>query len=266
MFNLQKLATLLINRANSLADTLPPAVLVSLFSLVVKSAPASSQEQIVQSLWTFVDHSNASQSVRFAVVDSLLSGSASEVTLLTEGSLDKVAIEATETALSGGMQAGLSASVAASSITTRESVLRRSLMRDHVSQDALHTILALISTSTHDSVMDSLATQSHASSVPQASLIILASYAKDHMADLIDSDIWCQAVIGVHHLVHLLPRVSGDSASSHAIEIWRLTESLDQQVQAGLQIKVMESLATLLAQTSCRVELVYPFPTKASKY
>jgi hypothetical protein len=119
----------------------------------------------------------------------------------------------------------------------------------------LNTILALVSTSIHDSVYDLLTAHPEAH-VPQAAVQIFAAYAQAHLSEVNKSDIFSRALVGLHHLVVLLPRLheTGHDIPAQAQLVWGQTVQLDSEARGDLSQKTLSDLAGLIQDISCRVE------------
>lgn len=123
-----------------------------------------------------------------------------------------------------------------------------------LSQDAQHTILALVCTSIHDEVFNLLTGEEPNQRVGSAALEIFAAYALDHGAEVVRSDICLQAVVAIHHLVILNDVITAKNpVPAFAISMWEQVRHLPQEEQALVAAKVIDSLKHLIGDTSCRI-------------
>lgn len=85
---------------------------------------------------------------------------------------------------------------------------------------------------------------------------IFAAYAQAHLSEVIDSDVFSRALVGLHHLVVLLPRLheTGHLVPAQAKSVWDETVKLDERVKGDLSQKILGDLAGLVQDISCRVE------------
>lgn len=115
--------------------------------------------------------------------------------------------------------------------------------------------MALVSTSIHDSVYD-LITAHPEARVPQAAVQIFAAYAQSHLAEVLASDIFSRALVGLHHLVVLLPRLheAGHAVPTQAKVVWDETKKLEGEAKGDLSQKILSDLSGLVQDVSCRVE------------
>lgn len=227
-------ATLLANLPIYL-NGLQPALAVSLVSSV-------SSPELVQTFWSNIDSAELEQSARFALVEQCLRDTSSS--LLTDGSLDTIALEATQTAL-------------ASSTGTGRNVARNAITHSSaLSVDARNTILALICTAIHDQVDDLLSGSDI--EVSTAALEIFAAHAQQAGGQVVESDIHLDALVAVHHLTHLLPRESMEefAVPPAAAEIWAGIGKLEEKEKGVVQDRVDTALAIMLGQTTCRIQYV----------
>lgn len=114
---------------------------------------------------------------------------------------------------------------------------------------------ALVATSIHDSTHSLLTTQPDVR-IPQEAIEIFASYAQQHAVEVIDSEILRGALVGVHHLAVLLPRLheEGYVVPPAAQELWSRSKELSEEDQEKLAKLVLADLASLISDVSCRVE------------
>lgn len=126
-----------------------------------------------------------------------------------------------------------------------------------LSQDALHTILALVCTSIHDEVFNLLTGEEPGQRIGSAALEIFAAYALEHGTEVVQSDICLQAVVAIHHLVVLNDVLSTKSpVPAFAVSMWEQVRHLPQEEQAMVAAKVMDSLKHLIGDTGCRIVCV----------
>ena len=94
--------------------------------------------------------------------------------------------------------------------------------------------------------------------MPQAAVQIFAEYAQTHLSEVINSDIFSRALIGLHHLVVLLPRLheTGHAVPKQAKSVWDETTKLEGKPKADMTQKILGDLAGLVQDISCRVEWV----------
>lgn len=204
--------------------------------MVVDLFGAAQNDQVRHQFWQHVD-SSGDLSSRFALAQGVIASPNSF--LASEGCLDAIALEATQAALAGGSGTALAASAVCGTL---------------LSQDAVHTILALVCTAIHDQVDDLLNGSDVA--VPIDALEILASYASVVGSDIIKSDVQVQALVAVHHLTHLLPRNSLETFDIPPIaaKIWTGVERLEEGDKRVLDRHVEQALAYMLGQVSCRIQ------------
>lgn len=191
-----------------------------------------------QQFWQIVDSPSVDAATRFALAQSVIALPNSS--LRVNGYLDTIALEAAQSALASG--AGTSLAAAA----VREPSL--------LSNDALHTILALVCTAIHDQVDDLL--NGSDAAVPIDALEIFASHAEVVGAEVIKSDVQVQALVAVHHLTHLLPRNSLETFEipSIAARMWTGVEALQGEEKTALDGHVERALADMLGQVTCRIQ------------
>jgi hypothetical protein len=116
-------------------------------------------------------------------------------------------------------------------------------------------ILALVSTAIHDSVYDLLSAGPE-SKVSEAAVEIFAAYATTHLPEVVESDVFNGALVALHHLVVLLPRLheAGHAVPAQAKQVWDLASTLAGEPQAKLVDLVLTDLAGLVQDIACRVE------------
>lgn len=116
-------------------------------------------------------------------------------------------------------------------------------------------ILALVSTSIHDSVYDLLSASPDAT-IPAAAVEIFAAYATTHPAEILASAIFNPALVALHHLVVLLPRLreDGHAVPAQAKQVWDAANALEGESKAKLVDLVLTDLAGLIQDIACRVE------------
>jgi hypothetical protein len=92
--------------------------------------------------------------------------------------------------------------------------------------------------------------------VPQAAVQIFVAYAQVHLSEVIKSDNFSRALVGLHHLVVLLPRLheTGRIIPAQAQHMWGQTAQLDSEAKGNLSQKILSDLAGLIQDISCRVE------------
>ncbi|KAK4688698.1 E3 ubiquitin-protein ligase listerin, partial [Tremellales sp. Uapishka_1] len=236
-----KLVDLIQHHALALAETLPPSLAMRLLEAVTLVVSAEEQANCKESFWNLIESSNAPQETRFALVQALLTNESAR--LLTEGSLDKTAVEATELALTSESLPAISVASACISQKT------------HISLDSLHTVVALVSTAIQNSIHDTLSIGG-VSTVPTAALEIFATFAKDNMSDIVASEIYTHALVAVHHLVFLLPRLEDHELSTSSVgsSLWSLTQTLGGHEKTILNAAVGASLAEIMGQVASRVD------------
>ncbi|WWD02614.1 hypothetical protein V865_000654 [Kwoniella europaea PYCC6329] len=183
-----------------LSTALPSDLLVSLLS-VIQSNSSTNQERIQQITLSLLQSSEIDTSKRFLFAQSLLSAPTDG--LLQPGSLDNLATESTQSALASNSPEPTSVTISCLKAT------------QYLSRDALDEVLALVSTAIHDST-EKLITGHEFSenTLPISAFKIFATYASEHLEEVIESEIWIQSLISIHHVIFLLPRVPDHIASS----------------------------------------------------
>ena len=239
-----------------LVDILSPDLLIALFNVTSASGPAEevSSRQI---LWRLINSTSIAQDSRFGLTRSLLSSGSTNQ--LEEGSLDVIAVEATETALVANDVAA--ASLVASCVVAEgtdtlfpDPIGRAEYISGHITVDALQTVLALVCTAIHVAVGELLATSSDPI-LPTAAISVLAAYAHSHVHHLVVSDVYVRAVVSIHHLLFLVPKMDSMISIPDAVKAaWSRTSDLSAEYQAALTKKVQEALAEFLGDVRCRVE------------
>ncbi len=92
-------------------------------------------------------------------------------------------------------------------------------------------------------------------SLPAIAVDILAPYAKEHMGDLVRSDVYVQALVAIHHMLYILPGLGDRSSPSATAEsIWSGTGQLSLEERQILVDKIDQNLSELIGQISCRAE------------
>ena len=116
-------------------------------------------------------------------------------------------------------------------------------------------ILALVSTSIHDSVYDLLSAEPE-TRIPAAAIEIFAAYASAHLEEVLGSDIFSRALVSLHHLVVLLPRLheTGHTIPAQAQQVWTSANALKGDPKAKLVDLVLADLSSLIQDITCRVE------------
>jgi len=113
----------------------------------------------------------------------------------------------------------------------------------------------LVCTAIHDAVGNVLTGAAEAT-LPDEAFRILGAYAEDCIGDLVASDIYVQAIVAVHHLMYIVPRLrSGPPFDKNAVEaIWSRIGDLSETNQSVLADRISKKLAELLGQVTCCVE------------
>lgn len=241
---LQKLTAVLSGSSlEDLTATLAPSHLIPLLNALATRSPERHAAPTSVVFTQLLGSPVVPQDFRFAAVSAALGAVNSRI--FQPGALDHIALEATETALHDPT-ASIARTVAASCIT------RKSLL----SEDSLHTVLALLCTAIQQAVQDLLAASDQETTprMPVNALSILLAHVERNMSQLVRSDVFRPALVAVHHLVALLPRTSGETlqAPQEAIQIWKLAGSLSSMEQAILAANVEHEIADLLADATSR--------------
>lgn len=202
--------------------TLPPTLYVSLVeSLSDRARVSSAASRLLGHL---------DRSARFALAKSFVDAKS---TLLSGDALETVAEEATLAALADGDAGATATAVACVCVP---------------GLGTLDTILALVSTAIHDATYEILSSD-RTRPVPLAAVEIFAAYAREHLDEVIASDIFSPALISLHHLVVLLPRLHGEThfVPSSASLVW-------ESASEAMANRVWQDLAALIGDVACRVE------------
>ncbi|WWC90682.1 uncharacterized protein L201_005618 [Kwoniella dendrophila CBS 6074] len=229
----------------ALSSLLPPALFTSLYNTVHSNFSAS-QATLQQSLLSLLQSSQVESSKRFALTQSLLENPSNG--LLQLGALDNIATESTELALASN-----SPEATATAISCLKST-------DHISKDALNEVLALVCTAIHDSTEKLLTGHDFSEdTLPTSAFKIFATYAIDHLDEVIKSDIWMQSLISVHHVIFLLPRVPGHIAVAFGKDqdlarLWAKTGQLDEVDKKLVLDKVHEALREGIRRVDVEVD------------
>jgi len=212
----------------------------SLLKATIAGAKDDEAAILRHSLVDFVSSSNVDAGVRYGMAAASLPNSAS-------GSFDAVVVEAVQAALVKG--APNAVTLATTALTNEgEQVRTIKLMPDHISDDALSTVLALVCTSLHDNVEALLSGEGSKPELEPACQL-LASYAEKHLADLLQSDIQLQALVATHHATALVPRIQAGPGVPAASTIWKQCQTLSDPDAEKLQAAVLSSLISLLHTT-----------------
>lgn len=114
--------------------------------------------------------------------------------------------------------------------------------------------MASVCTSIQDAV-DDLLTEGAESRLPLEALSILEAYAQTGLDTLVQSDEYVLAIVAVHHLVLLGPKVDDDIVvPTSAKNIWSAAATLPTEGMSTLSAAISRSLAELLGRISCRAE------------
>ncbi|WRT68426.1 uncharacterized protein IL334_005402 [Kwoniella shivajii] len=197
-----------VAQSATLASSLPPDLFVS---LLASAQDTETLRAVLQS------------DQRFALVPELLN-----TNLLQPGSLDSVATDSTQLALSGSSEA--------------LAIATSCLKSPYLSSEALDEVLALVCTAIHDSTEKLLT--GHAEDT-HAAFTLFAAYAIDHLDKVISSDIWIQSLVSVHHVVHLLPK------DETLVQLWKKTGELED----GDKKRVLDRVYEALREDIQRVEV-----------
>ncbi|WVR07509.1 hypothetical protein IAU60_004551 [Kwoniella sp. DSM 27419] len=230
----ENLARTLQEHSARLADVLPPQLLVDLLGVLHSASSTEGKDLCEKALELLLQSDRIDSSKRFAITQNLVGQSQSG--LLQTGSLDHIATEATQIALSTG-----SADATAVSVEALRSA-------QYLSKDALDEALALTCTAIHDSTEKLLTGHEYdEASLPSAAFQIFAAYAMDHLDLVMASDLWSSALISVHHVIYLLPRVPGHIASSFGkqgdlVKLWEKAGQLGEDDRRKIMIKVFDAL------------------------
>ncbi|WVR00029.1 hypothetical protein IAU59_007171 [Kwoniella sp. CBS 9459] len=236
----EKTISILHTNGSAIASTLPPTVLVSLLDALYSASNASGQKASQSTITTLLSTQEIEVTKRFAIAQSLLSQNSASGLLQNTGSLDDIATQATGLALSTGSADAIA--VAVSSLKSPHQLL---------SQDALNEVLALVCTAIHDSTEKILTGHDDliGTTPPQSAFSIFASYATSHLSEVVASDLWIQSLVSVHHVIYLLPRLPGHSASAQSLSkdesiaaLWDKIKSLSDEEKQRVASKVHESL------------------------
>jgi hypothetical protein len=114
------------------------------------------------------------------------------------------------------------------------------LTPDRISDDALSTVLALVCTSLHDSVHRLLAGDT--APIPSSACRILDSYAQTHLPELVNSEVYIQGLVAVHHMSVILPRHGLGPSPAAVTSLWDRCQSLNKEDAGALQAVILHSL------------------------
>ncbi|TXT13101.1 hypothetical protein VHUM_01502 [Vanrija humicola] len=223
-----------------LVDTLSPQLLASLLDAVAGTSSTSEADSLRTAVWGYVQSDAVERPKRFALAAGILGSGAAG--LLSQNSLDAVALEASRGLLQDDGEV-------ASSIVTA-AVVSKGWLSDSARQD----ILASLCTTVQDAV-DGLLTEGTTVELPVPSLKILEAYAKDHLDELVTSEVTIHGIVAVHHMAILLPRLEySKGVYESAVEIWKTASGLKDSTKQLLSDAISASLAELLGRVSCRVD------------
>jgi hypothetical protein len=218
--------------------TLPSATAAALFAAVAARSAEADRVALVAALWAYVD-GVAEQSSRFAFAAGMLE--ADTAGLFGAGSLDTVGAEAARAALASDDAVALT--IASKAV----------IAKDWMSDSARNAVLTSVCDVVHDTI-DGMLSDAADATAPVSALAILAAYAKDNLVALVALAEHIHAVVAVHHLVVLFPRIQAVvSIPATAAAIWAATAALPSDAKAVLSAAISRSLAELLGRVSCRV-------------
>ena len=242
-----------MDSAADLAAILPATLLISLYAASMAILTTSESDAARERLHSLVGSRDLSRDSRLALADAALHSPTTE--LVTMGSLDVLAEDATQAALAADTEISPAVNLVADCVT-RDDVL---------SADTLSTVLALVCTHLQDAVHDQLTGEEEPRD-PRAALTILSAYADRHLSRLLHSDIYAPALVAVHHLSKLVPRLSNDPPEPIATAVWQKTASLSPAEQVILTDMVLVSLRDHLGHLSSRVEPEHIVDTALSPF
>ncbi|RSH88769.1 hypothetical protein EHS25_002997 [Saitozyma podzolica] len=233
---------LLIGKETQEPDSFLNAVSPALVIALLAALSGSQAEGSANTLWSLIKSTEVPRDTRFALAQGVLD--APSARLIYDGSLDCIALEATQVALSEGTLAATA-------------LAKASVRRSELSVDALHTVLALVCTAIHDSVHSVLTDSPDAASppppLPDAAMEVFAAYAGDHPHEIIHSDVYTQALVAVHHAAYLFPRLDPSvPAPAVAGEVFSRFNKLSPEQEAIVGTGIVASLAELVSQVSCK--------------
>nr|KIR46016.1 hypothetical protein I312_04558 [Cryptococcus bacillisporus CA1280] len=212
----------------------PPLFIGYLDSLCSKALPAE-RHACQQTLSTILQSSEIDSSQRFAVANAVLILDHTE--LLQSGSLDQIVREATREALAGESPIAIPVVVAS----------LKSLR--YLSKLTLEEVLSITCSVIRESTKKLLTTEFVELGVPQAAFEIFAAYATSHLQEVIESEHLILGLVGVHHVLFVLPRVPGHiaSAESKASGLLNLWSKLGE-LPVEYQEKVLQRVYTALKE------------------
>ncbi|WVW85588.1 hypothetical protein I302_107626 [Kwoniella bestiolae CBS 10118] len=219
--------------------------LVSLLDAIHSNA-SNNQESVQQILSSLLQSTEIDSAKRFALAQSLLTTPPSG--LLRPGSLDPIATESTQVALASSSPE--STDVAISCLKSTQ----------HLSNDALDEVLALVCTAIHGSTEKLLTGHDFSEeTLPVSAFKIFATYATDHLEEVIQSEICIQSLISVHHVIFLLPRVPGHIASSFGkdeslTQLWNKVGQVNDEEKKVVLTKVHEALREGIQRVEVEVD------------
>ncbi|WWC71538.1 uncharacterized protein I206_105496 [Kwoniella pini CBS 10737] len=227
-----------------LASLLPSTLLTALLEAIYS---ISTRQTDIQAFATsLLQSTDLEPSERFALTRSLLEVPSSG--LLQPGSLDSIATESTELALSSNSAEPTSVAISCLKAT------------QNLSKDAEDEVLALVCTAIHDSTEKLLTGHDFSEeTLPSAAFKIFAAYAITHLEEVIKSDIWIHSLISVHHVIFLLPRVPGHIASTFGkdevlAELWTKAGQLADSDRQLILARVYEALREGIQRVEVEVD------------
>ncbi|WVQ82306.1 hypothetical protein IAT38_004434 [Cryptococcus sp. DSM 104549] len=241
----EKLVIIVQTSSAALLASLSPALYISLVDLLSANVPAESQGTCAETLLSLLGSTDVDAASRFAVASSLLS--LPTTTLLHPGSLDPIITEATQSALATNSPAATN--VVTSSLSSLS----------YISPSAVGEVLTLTCATIHSSTEKLLTTSFDSLNLPRAAFEIFAAYAVDHLAEVVASDEWAQALVSVHHVIFMLPRVPGHIETAEAKveslgKVWAKLGELGEEEKAKVLAKVHEALRNEIERVEVHVD------------
>lgn len=104
--------------------------------------------------------------------------------------------------------------------------------------------------------MSNLLTTGTAGTNVEPALEIFSAYTTGHLQDVMSSEVCVLALVGIHHLCTIIPRMRELAfiTPAFAASIWANLSGLPRDAQEKLSGKVFEDLSNLLGDVSFRVE------------
>lgn len=227
---------------HELLITLHPPLFIAYLDSLCSKLPSAERPICQQALSTVLQSSEIDSSQRFAVANAVLI--LDHTQLLQSGSLDEIVKEATHDALAGGSPIAIPVVTAS----------LKSLC--YLSKSTLDEVLSVTCSVIHESTKKLLTTDFVELGVPQAAFEIYAAYATNHLQEVIESEHLISGLVGVHHVLFVLPRLPGHiaSAESKASGLLNLWSKLGELV-VEYQEKVLQRIYTALKEEIGDVEV-----------